>query len=265
MRFFVDISYDGTLYNGWQRQTNTSNTVQEVLESALENIFKKRFSVSGCGRTDKGVHANQFYFSLDVDNYLDFNFIERLNYNLPDDIVANSIHEVDLKANTRFDALSRTYHYYFHFNSSPFLDKYALGLSNVDLNLEKICVALRLLMGKHDFKNFCRQPDKHNTTVCEMMEAGIYKLEKRDFYCIKFKANRFLRGMIRILVSQLLDIGKGEVGLEIIEDKLKSEPILLKQFSAYPGGLHLHNIEYKYLDKRNPITFFGIDDNWIKL
>ena len=113
-RYFIELSYDGTDYSGWQRQKSTSNTIQQVLEDTFSKFFKSQIHIIGCGRTDEGVHASQYFAHFDVVNLVDpSTFIARINLNLPSSICIHRLIPVHEKAHARYDAISRKYDYYF--------------------------------------------------------------------------------------------------------------------------------------------------------
>src|SRR5690625_3382741 len=125
MRYFLELQYDGTSYSGWQRQPH-ADSIQENLEIRLSNILDQPIEITGCGRTDKGVHAHQYFAHMDVSKTLDDHFLFRLNNYLPPDIAVRKIIPVSDTAHARFDAIQRTYQYKVHFNKNPFLKKYSL-------------------------------------------------------------------------------------------------------------------------------------------
>lgn len=243
MRYFFHIGYCGVNYRGWQRQPQ-SITVQEVIEEALSKVFKERIVCMGCGRTDALVHADQYFFHCDIYKEWSYDLAFRLNKMLPDDIAVFDIFPVENSAHAQFDAKKRTYNYYLHFTKDPFL-------SNVSAFYEeKLCVlsmqeACSLLVNYDDYYSFCRSPQKHNHTKCIVYNAQVFTYHHQ--VRIQITANRFLRSMMRIIVSRILDIACGRMSLSEFE-----EYFLFKksgQFTriAYPQGLHLSQVEYDFL------------------
>ena len=142
MRYFIHLAFDGTGYNGWQKQPNGA-TVQGTLNVALSRMLSEHVSTDGCGRTDAGVHATDFYAHFSTDKVLNERFAMRLNSYLPDDITIFRVFRVDDKANARYSAISRTYQYYLHRNKNPFLRTYAYQLHHPRMNWADVVDATR--------------------------------------------------------------------------------------------------------------------------
>ncbi len=247
MRIFVHLSYKGTSYRGWQRQAaSIPLTVQQIVEEALVIMLKYDCYISGCGRTDAGVHASTFYFSLDLKKSLDFDFCERLNRVLPNDIVAIKQYEVEDSQNTRFDAYERIYNYYFHLNSNPF-DAEISTFIDCKLDIDIMIAAAAILSKMKDFKFLCKQPEKHRTTTCSINYIRFYTNKARTHYRVEISADRFLRGMIRIMMSRLFMIGNGKISLHEFELWINGQ-FDTHSKPAYPQGLFLTDVKYEFLD-----------------
>jgi len=136
MRYFLHIGFDGTNYRGWQKQKNTPDTVQEVIEKKVSQIFKKEMTIYGCGRTDAGVHASQYIMQINVDKAPDFDLKYRLNKNLPDNIAVFEIIEVDGNQNCRYNAVARTYDYFMHWRKDPVLLRYSSFYEGIVLDFD---------------------------------------------------------------------------------------------------------------------------------
>ncbi len=246
-RYFIHLAYRGTNYRGWQRQTGNVRTVQATIERAGTQVRAKRedgkpFRIVGCGRTDAGVHASHYYAHFDTGEPLRENWTFIMNKQLPEDIVIYRAWEVDSSAHTRYDATERTYDYYVHTNPNPLLAVTSSYYAMADYDLGKMVNALHLLTGRHDFRAFCLTPDRHNTTTCDLRGAHLYR-EGAGRYRFRFVADRFLRGMIRMLVYQLLRVGAGEVGPEEVATALKTGE-RMKSGQARPEGLVLSEVKY---------------------
>ncbi|NJB87304.1 tRNA pseudouridine38-40 synthase [Lewinella marina] len=249
-RYFVQLAYRGTHYRGWQRQSGDTVTVQGTIEAALARVQGQSGKgpaagdppkVVGCGRTDAGVHASDYYLHFDVEAPLRDNWLFIMNKLLPDDIVLYRVWPVAPGAHVRYDATGRTYDYYFHTRADPFLAPVSSYLELGEFDTWAMEMALRMLTGPHDFRAFCLTPDRHNTTTCELREASFHR-EGEGRYRFRFVADRFLRGMIRILVYQLLRVGQGELSPDELADALASgERISVGQ--APPQGLFLSRVE----------------------
>ncbi|MGB3799324.1 MAG: tRNA pseudouridine synthase A [Lewinella sp.] len=247
-RYFVQLAYRGTRYRGWQRQSGDVPSVQEIIEGAAAQVTTgsgegDSVKVVGCGRTDAGVHASDYYLHFDAREPLRDNWLFIMNKLLPDDIVLHRVWEVDSGAHARYDATERTYDYFLHTRPDPFLHLTSTLLEGGELDTWAMEMALRSVVGHHDFRAFCLTPDRHNTTTCELREASFHQ-EGEGRYRFRFVADRFLRGMIRILIFQLLRIGRGEIPPDELEIALESqERISVGQ--AAPEGVFLSGVKYE--------------------
>ena len=207
MRFFIELSYKGTNYHGWQEQPN-ANTVQAEINRALSTILNTNIEVIGAGRTDTGVHANQMFAHFDCDIDFDIqNLMFKLNSFLPSDIAIKDIFKVKEDANCRFDALSRTYQYHIIQKKDPF-NKTAYFLQN-DLDIKAMNEACKYIIGKQDFTSFSKVNTQTFTNNCDVMFAKWELVNNKLIFTIK--ADRFLRNMVRAIVGTLLDVGFGKI------------------------------------------------------
>ncbi len=242
-RYFIQLSYNGTNYHGWQVQPNAI-TVQEVITEALSTIFNQDIKLIGCGRTDTGVHASHFMAHFDLIEARDIErekLVFRLNRFLPDDIAIHKLYAVKPDAHARFDALSRTYQYFITKNKNPFRS-YSHWHMTHQLNVEKMNEAASLLFDYDDFTSFSKLHTDAKTNICK-----IYKAEwedRGDELVFTIKADRFLRNMVRAVVGTLLEVGRGKLDMngfrQVIESKNRCSA-----GSSVPGhGLFLCFIEY---------------------
>lgn len=245
MRYFLEITYDGTNFHGWQFQPNAI-TVQEVLTKAVNVFVKdKELSLVGCGRTDRGVHASQFFVHFDSDVELDIsNFIYKANKILPYEISIKKCFKVHDIAHARFDATSRTYQYFIHQDKNPFKQRFSLYYER-ELDLDKMNEASKLILNYKDFTSFARLHADTHTNDCNIYHAFLIK--KEDGVIFEIKANRFLRNMVRSIVGTLLDVGTGKTSIEefikIIEAKDRN-----KAGDSVDGrGLFLTKVEYPFI------------------
>ncbi|MEQ7800708.1 tRNA pseudouridine(38-40) synthase TruA [Pedobacter sp. ASV1-7] len=247
MRYFVHIGYNGLNYSGWQKQPGILN-VQGVLEKALTDILKVPIFINGCGRTDAQVHASQFFFHMDVEQPWDFDLMFRLNKSLPGNIAVFDIIPMDGQQHARFDAVQRSYDYFLHTYKNPFLN----GLSSFylldKLDFDKMKQAASILPNYKDYKAFCTSPDKYEHTLCFVRSASLSVDENGDHLRFQISSNRFLSKMIRIIMGQLLKIGKGVLSVDEFESYLieNRTPELITP--AHPQGLYLSKVTYPYLD-----------------
>lgn len=247
MRYFIHIAYDGSSFSGWQRQPNVPS-VQETIEIHLANIFKRNITVYGCGRTDRGVHSSQYWLHIQLTEPLNFDLKFRLSMHLPNSITVFDVIEAGEDWHTRYDAIARSYDYFLHFKADPILSRYSSYYPYEHLNYEAMKKCAELIERYNDFRSFCLSPDTHNHTECEIQSAKIYVDEENARVRFAITANRFLKGMIRILVWDILRVGKGEQSLEDFEYMLKNPHNTANKKSALPNGLYLSKVVYPYLD-----------------
>jgi tRNA pseudouridine38-40 synthase len=249
MRYFLHFAYQGYNFRGWQQQPGEVRTVQGVMEGIFQRILKHEVSLVGCGRTDAQVHASQYFAHFDTPEELrpDFKFI--LNKNLPATISIFDVIPVHPRAHARYDATDRQYDYLLHTRKQAFLGELsALYLQDApDVNRMK--AAATQLLQFEDFQAYCLTPDRHNTTICHLRQVRIFANPDRTRIRLQFAANRFLRGMIRILVYRLLEVGWGQITLEDFLQPLREQDPPRPLRSAYPEGLYLSRVTYPYIDK----------------
>ena len=246
-RFFIEISYHGLHYHGWQYQPN-SVTVQEKLDYALSTFFGEKIESLGCGRTDTGVHATQFYAHFDINKAFSENqeirFLKGINSLLPYDIAVKHLHKVHDDAHARFDAIRRSYEYHIHFNKNPF-KTYTSWLHKEPLNIESMNIAASYLLDYEDFGAFCKANSANFTNICIVSRA---EWEVRnDGIVFHITANRFLRNMVRAIVGTLTEIGKGKHGAEHIKHVIESKKRSNAGASVPACGLFLTEVCYPYI------------------
>ena len=247
MKYFIHLAFDGGIYSGWQRQKETANTVQEVIEKALHTMFKKNISVYGCGRTDAGVHASQYVIQIHLDEAPDFDFKFRLNKNLPDEIAVFEIFEVHNDQHCRYDAVARTYDYFIHWKKESGLIRYSSFYEGRELNFALMQKACAVLQKTNDFKALCKQPETYSNTLCTVQNCEVFINEEQGRLRFSITANRFLRGMVRLSMYYLLQVGSGKMTLSDLEATLNQQMEIKDRFSFYPNGLFLSGVEYPYL------------------
>jgi tRNA pseudouridine38-40 synthase len=243
MRFFLQLSYNGKQYSGWQRQENALS-VQEILEDNLTKIFGQTTALTGCGRTDSGVHAATYYAHFDTEQSLPDNFIYRINRMLPDDIAVKEIFEVSTELHARFDAISRTYKYFIHFQKNPFLEDFSFLTHEWRPDVQKMNHCIQQLLGERDFSTFEKKGSDNKTSLCLLTEAVWETTENGLVFTIT--ANRFLRNMVRRITAALLMVGLDRMSeQELLESVLHKAPLDVK--IAVPAkGLFLWDIQYEF-------------------
>ena len=241
MRYFIEISYDGTPYHGWQRQPNAM-TVQEQLEEALSTLLRKTTSLTGAGRTDTGVHARQLFAHFDHDGAVDLEHLRfRLNRYLPEAIAVISICKVTADAHARFDATARSYEYIVGTVKDPFQKDRAF-LVEQPLDMARMQEGAELLLGSKDFKCFSRSKTDVKTYFCEVRNS-VWKAQG-DTLVFSITADRFLRNMVRAIVGTLLEIGRGKMTLSELQGILLSKDRTKAGPSVPAHGLYLTAVTY---------------------
>ncbi|HIN39883.1 MAG TPA: tRNA pseudouridine(38-40) synthase TruA [Flavobacteriales bacterium] len=242
MRYFICLSYRGSNYHGWQIQPN-SNTIQAELNKALSIILEEKIQCMGCGRTDTGVHAKEFYAHFDCkkDPSADKNIIYKINGCLPPDIAVCKIYLVGPDSNARFDAISRSYRYQITQEKDVFNNDYAYYLYGT-LDQKKMKKAANIILDHTDFSSFCKSKTQSNTNDCNIIDS--FWEEKNGKLNFHITANRFLRGMVRTLVGTMIELGQGKLALNDFSDILLSKDRKRAGFSAPAQGLSLIHIYY---------------------
>lgn len=247
MRYFLHLAYNGEKYHGWQRQLSV-RTVQQVIEDKLALMLHHPVIIHGCGRTDAGVHADQYFAHFDTDTVFDYDPLFRINKMLPDDISIFEIIPVKDNANTRHHAFRRTYNYFIHLYKDPFLNPTSTLYLEKDLDLLAMKQGAEILTKYNDFRSLCKSPDKVDHTRCGLTSARLFTQENGQLLRFEIISNRFLRSMIRIIVSDLMEIGKGNLSIDTWETLIANKEERIHKSSAPPQGLHLSRIEYRDLD-----------------
>ncbi len=241
MRYFLDLSYLGTAYHGWQLQKN-AHSVQAEVNRALSTYLRKEINVTGSGRTDTGVHARQQIVHFDLEQEIDpQQLIFKLNALLPNDIAAMEIKPVKKEAHARFDAVKRSYQYIMHTRKSPFEEGLSYYFPHA-LDIDRMNQACQLLLGSQNFQCFSKVKTEVNTFDCDINTAHwILENEKLVFHV---SADRFLRGMVRAIVGTLLMVGEGKMTQESFQNVLDSRDRRKAGRSVPPHGLYLTEVIY---------------------
>ena len=242
MRYFFEIAFNGNPFHGWQIQENAI-TVQQVVQEKLQLIHKnEKPIVTGCGRTDAGVHAEQFFFHVDIPTITNIDkYCFQMNNMLPIEIQLKKICLVKEDAHARFDALSRTYEYRFSTLKSPFNSGFVTYISE-KVNVNSMNECCEMIKGKHDFTSFSKTHTDVNHFFCEIFDAEWIK--KGEQIIFQVKANRFLRNMVRALVGTMVLVGKEKISLSDFEKIMISKDRTNAGPSAKAQGLFLTNISY---------------------
>ncbi len=271
-RYFLHLAFDGTNYCGWQVQANAPS-VQQTINEALFKLLGHEIRSMGCGRTDSGVHAKDFYMHFDaykeIKDLKDFLF--RLNCVLPDDISIYSILPMEEKAHARFDATERTYEYYIYFDKSPFVRRFACYQGFYKIDWGKVVEAAEFIKSIEDFTSLCLPSEDFKTNLCYIKQSRwdvlpaqhlIHKLYdaqdvspinaktgplKGEVFRFTITSNRFLRGMVRRIVGTSLMVGKGKISPELFKETVSAKKEFKVHHLAPPNGLFLSKIKYPYI------------------
>jgi tRNA pseudouridine38-40 synthase len=244
-RYFIEVTYKGTAYSGFQFQKN-ANTIQSEVEKALEIYFRQLFSLTGSSRTDAGVHALQNFFHFDlVDPELNIEIqrtLYHLNAILPRDIVVKNIYQVEDNAHCRFDAVSREYEYVLYKDKNPFLQDRAYYFP-YQLDFDDLNRAAALLRTHKDFTSFSKRNTQVNNFICDIKRSE-WVFEK-GLLTYNVRGNRFLRGMVKGLVGTMLRVGTRKISLDQFNAIVLSKDCSLADFSVPPHALFLVQVLYK--------------------
>ncbi len=245
--FCLIIQYDGTRYNGWQRQGNTDNTIQEKLERILEHLYKEPVEIHGSGRTDAGVHALRqvanFRIPRMLSRYSCREIRDYFNEYLPQDIRVLHVEQMDERFHARLNAKSKIYEYRIDCGeiASVFERRYLLRIEE-PLNIDKMKEAASYLIGTHDFKSFCANRHMKKSTVRTIYDITIEQQD--DVLRIRYRGDGFLYNMVRILTGTLIEIGLGDRLPSQIPSALEGLDRSLAGFTAPAQGLFLVDVLY---------------------
>ena len=256
-RYFIELSFKGTAYHGWQTQPNAMS-VQQAIEEAVSVLIKEKIRLTGAGRTDTGVHANYFVAHFTSWSALPHQLSEimrKLNHMLPHDIAILSIFPVKYNDHCRFNALSRTYKYFISKRKNPFKQETSYHIST-PLNIDEMNKAAAELFKHNDFSSFCRSNTDVGTHICNIIHAGWEETDEMLVFTIK--ANRFLRNMVRAIVGTMLEIGYGKLTVESFREIIEAKDRRKAGTSAPARGLFLTDIEYpdELLPQKNRLSSY---------
>lgn len=239
----VVVSYDGTKYNGWQKQRNTKNTIQEKFENVILKMCGEPTEIFASGRTDRGVHAEGQTANFKCSTDLNCQEIkDYLNHYLPEDILVKTVEEADERFHSRLNAVSKTYEYKIATQKPDvFIRKYVFATDR-KFDVEAMQKGADKLLGTHDFKGFSSLGKTKKSTVRTINFISI--TEENGIISVKINGNGFLYNMVRIVVGTLLDIGNGKLPLSVI-DEIFEEKSREKAGATLPAcGLRLVEVFY---------------------
>jgi len=241
LRYFIELSYNGKNYHGWQIQPDAVS-VQEKLNDALSTIFQEKIEVVGAGRTDSGVHASQMFAHFDIEKELEKEVVFRINSILPNDIAVSQVFLVNNEKHARFDATSRSYEYKIWLGRNPFLLDFSWQIHSQKPNVDLMNKAAKLLLEYTDFQTFSKVKTEVYTFNCDITEA--YWIQNKNELIFHISANRFLRNMVRAIVGTLLDVGLGKISIKDFKQIIESKNRANAGLSVPAKGLFLTHIKY---------------------
>lgn len=246
-RYFIELSYDGTDFFGWQKQPKDIS-VQEVIEAQLSKLHSNNpVPVVGCGRTDTGVHAHHYILHVDIPSVIDLDkFRFKLNRMLPDSVAIQDVYPVSNDWHARFSATSRTYRYFVHQQKDPFQSRSSLYFPQ-QLNTQAMNEAAKLLLGTQDFTSLSKLHTDVKTNICTVTKAT-WQVDGNSLF-FEISADRFLRNMVRATVGTLLEVGLGKIQPKDVTSILEAKDRGAAATSVPPQGLFLWKIEYNGLQK----------------
>jgi tRNA pseudouridine38-40 synthase len=252
LRYFVEISYNGSKFHGWQTQPNAV-TVQETIEQAFFILLKKQIKLTAAGRTDSGVHATQMYahFDLEEEDLL-YRLKMKLNSFLGKDILVKNLYKMNKDAHARFDAIEREYKYFITQQKDVHNQENKFFFSR-KLDFKLIQSATQIIKKNKNFKSFCRTRTDVTNYDCEIFDFRFEVIEHEIIFTIK--ANRFLRNMVRSIIGTILDIGLKKTSLKDLNNIIKKSNRIYAGPSAPAHGLFLTGIKYpeNYIVHENKI------------
>lgn len=239
----LKLMYDGTHYHGWQVQPN-GVTVQEKLQDSIQQILGTRENVTGCSRTDSGVHARDFCCNIRTESDIDcYRFTGALNAVLPEDICVKSCCEVAPDFHARYDSRGKRYVYrVWNANyKNPFLTTYAYHYKN-RLDAEFLNEQAQAYIGTHDFKGFCSAGSSVEDTVRNVRSFSVERKGEEVLFTVE--ADGFLYNMVRIMVGTLIEISENKIKKDTLADIIESRDRLRAGRTAPPQGLYLDKVFY---------------------
>jgi tRNA pseudouridine38-40 synthase len=239
-RYFLELSYKGTAYSGFQVQAN-AGSIQEEVEKAFSVFFRREVMMTGASRTDTGVHARQNYFHFDFEGPIEGGMVYRLNAILPGDICIRGIFQVPEGSHCRFDAESREYRYYVYNKKDPFLTDRAYFYP-YPLNPDDLQSAAGRLKEFTDFSSFSKRNTQVKHFRCSIFESHWVWEEDKTYF--RIRANRFLRGMVRGLTGTMLMVGRGSLTTAQFTEILEGKDPAKVNFNVPAKGLFLEQIRY---------------------
>jgi len=241
-RYGIELSYRGDAFNGWQRQPN-AYTVQQELEDKLRIFIPQAGQMTGCGRTDTGVHARYYAAHIDLHSPIEDirDLIFHWNAVLHKHVVVHNIYPVAVRWNARYYATSREYRYFISRKKNPFWNEFSWYFPH-DLDMNSMQIAASYLEGRHDFSGFMKTKGGQKSGICTVEKMYLHVSD--DFIVFQIIADRFLRAMVRLLVGTLIEVGKGHFSPSVVQEVLSTQKRPPQMILVPANGLFLWNVTY---------------------
>lgn len=247
-RYFIHLAYDGSNYAGWQFQGNVP-TIQQTIEEAISKILNTEIAILGCGRTDAGVHATNYYAHFDCAKELPAQFVFKLNNVLPNAISIYDIFEVELDKHARYSATEREYDYYIHTKKDPFKIRFSSEFRFYPYNFEKLQEVTQLLLNYNDFKSLSKHNPDNKTTLCNLSKISWTQIDEHA-YKFNIAANRFLYNMVRRIVGTTMAVARDRISLDDFKRAMDTQGEMPFILTAPPQGLHLVQVKYPFIKEK---------------
>lgn len=241
MRYFIEVSYDGTAFHGSQIQEG-QRTVQGTLNSALSTLLRRPLTTFGASRTDEGVHAHCNFYHFDEEAPVQDQLLYKLNAILPPAMSVRNIYTSNkIEANARFDAVSRSYRYRIYRKKNPFLYQRAMHYP-FRLDREVLDQTASILKEYTHFETFSKRNTQSRTFTCTIFRS-VWETQGDELHFV-VEANRFLRGMVRGLVGTQLQVARGRCDVARFREIIEAADCTKADFSVPGHGLYLERVQY---------------------
>ncbi|WGH26672.1 MAG: tRNA pseudouridine(38-40) synthase TruA [Candidatus Shikimatogenerans bostrichidophilus] len=246
IRYFIKLSYNGYFYNGWQKQKNNCLTIEEEIENKLLIIFKKNINIIGASRTDSGVHAKLMFAHFDYKNIINKKkFLYKINLLISSNIIIHNLLRVKNNIHARFNAKYRIYKYIISYKKKPFKNNlYWFWKYKKKLNIDLMNKAVNIIKNNKNYFFFSKKDKnkKKKNYNCNIYYAYWEKINNNIFFFIK--SNRFLRKMVRFIISISIEIGLKKMTIYDLIYKIKKKKKIFFNINVPPYGLYLIKIKY---------------------
>ena len=241
--FKIILEYDGTKYNGWQKQGNTKNTIEYKFLEILKKLTGKNIEIFASGRTDSGVHAKGQVANFKIETDMsDDEILKYINTYLPEDIRVLSCTEENERFHSRLNAKKKTYMYRIYQGKPPVFERKYVYSADCIFDIDAMKKASKHFLGKHDFKSFCTKQKMKKSTVREIYSLDIVQNDREIDIIIC--GNGFLYNMVRIIAGTLLAVGKGQISADTIPEIIKAQNREKAGETLPPTGLCLLSVQY---------------------